>query len=57
MTKLRTVEDLLSRHGIDLCHETVRLWRNRSGPIFAPDICRRHTRQPVSRMQRPEGTL
>jgi putative transposase len=24
---LRNVEDLLSERGIDLCHETVRLWR------------------------------
>jgi putative transposase len=32
---LRNVEDLLFERGIDLCHETVRLWRNRFGPIFA----------------------
>ena len=27
---LRNVEDLLHERGIDLCHETVRFWWNRS---------------------------
>ena len=44
---LRNVEDLLSERGIDLCHETVRLWWNRFGPLFAADI----RRQRVSRMR------
>ena len=44
---LRNVEDLLFERGIDLCHETVRLWRNRFGPMFAADI----RRQRVSRMK------
>ena len=35
---LRNVEDLLHERGIDLCHETVRLWWNRFGPLFAADI-------------------
>ena len=26
---LRNVEDLLFEHGADICHETVRFWRNR----------------------------
>ena len=30
---LRNVEDLLHEHGIDISHETVRLWRNRFGPL------------------------
>jgi len=34
---LRNVEDLLFERGIDLCHETVRLWWNRFGPIFAAE--------------------
>jgi len=38
---LRNVEDLLYERGIDLCHETVRFWWNRFGPLFAADI-RRH---------------
>jgi putative transposase len=37
---LRNVEDLLFERGIDICHETVRLWWNRFGPLFAGDIKR-----------------
>ena len=44
---LRNVEDLLFERGIDLCHETVRMWWNRFGPLFAGDI----RRQRVSRMR------
>jgi len=39
---LRNVEDLLFERGVDICHETVRLWWNRFGPMFAADIrCQR----------------
>jgi len=38
---LRNVEDLLFERGIDLCHETVRLWWNWFGPIFAAEVRRR----------------
>ena len=34
---LRNVEDLLAERGIDICHETVRHWWNRFGPLFAAD--------------------
>lgn len=44
---LRNVEDLLFERGIDICHETVRLWWNRFGPLFAADI----RRQRVQRMR------
>src|SRR5674476_72245 len=44
---LRNVEDLLAERGIDICHETVRLWWNRFGPLFAADI----RKQRVSRMR------
>ena len=44
---LRNVEDLLFERGIDLCHEMVRFWWNRFGPMFAGDI----RRQRVSRMK------
>ena len=44
---LRNVEDLLAERGIDLCHETVRFWWNRFGPLFAADI----RRQRVSAMR------
>ena len=37
---LRQVEDLLHERGIDVCHETVRLWWNRFGPLFAAEIRR-----------------
>jgi putative transposase len=35
---LRNVEDLLAERGIDICHETVRQWWNRFGPVFAAEI-------------------
>ncbi|MEL1251143.1 IS6 family transposase [Aurantiacibacter gilvus] len=44
---LRNVEDLLSERGIDICHETVRHWWNRFGPMFAADA----RRQRVIRMR------
>jgi putative transposase len=44
---LRNVEDLLFERGIDICHETVRHWWNRFGPLFAADI----RRQRVNRMR------
>lgn len=53
---LRNVEDLLFERGIDICHETVRHWWNRFGPMFAADI----QRQRVSRMKgftRPAAQL
>lgn len=44
---LRNVEDLLFERGIDICDETVRMWWNRFGPMFAGDI----RRQRISRMR------
>ncbi|MEM1051752.1 MAG: IS6 family transposase [Pseudomonadota bacterium] len=44
---LRNVEDLLFERGIDICHETVRFWWNRFGPMFAADI----KRQRINRMR------
>ena len=44
---LRNVGDLLFERGIDLCHETVRMWWNRFGPMFAGDF----RRQRVSAMR------
>ena len=38
---LRQVEDLLHERGIDICHETVRFWWNRFGPVFAAAIRKR----------------
>ena len=44
---LRNVEGLLFERGIDICHETVRFWWNRFGPLFASD----NRRQRVNRMR------
>jgi transposase-like protein len=44
---LRNVEDLLHERGIYICHETVRFWWNRFGPMFAAEI----RRQRVNRMR------
>lgn len=44
---LRNVEDLLFERGIDVCHETVRFWWNKFGPMFASEI----RRQRISRMR------
>jgi transposase-like protein len=38
---LRNVEDLLAERGIDICHEAVRFWWNRFGPMFAAEIRRK----------------
>lgn len=35
---LRNVEDLPFERGLDLCHETVRMWWGRFGPMFAGEI-------------------
>lgn len=42
---LRNVEDLLFEQGIDICHETVRLWWNRFGPLFPADIRKQRIRR------------
>ena len=41
---LRQVEDILFERGIDICHETVRYWWNRFGPLFAAEIRKRRVR-------------
>tara|TARA_R110002096_G_C14356279_1_gene703565 strand:+ start:65 stop:760 length:696 start_codon:yes stop_codon:yes gene_type:complete len=40
---LRNVEDLLHERGIDITHETVRLWWNRFGLVFAKSIRKRRS--------------
>jgi hypothetical protein len=42
---LRQVEDLLFERGIDICHETVRFWWNRFGPMFAAEIRKRRVQR------------
>lgn len=31
---LRNVEGLLHERGVDVCHESIRLWADRFGPVF-----------------------
>ena len=45
---LRNVEDLLAERGIDICHETVRHWWNRFGPMFAAEIKKKRIGPPRS---------
>jgi len=35
---LRNVEDLLHERGVDICHESIRLWVDRFGTLFAKKI-------------------
>ncbi len=42
---LRNVEDLLPERGIDFNHETVRIWWNKSGPMFVTEIRKKRIRQ------------
>ena len=42
---LRNVEDLLQERGIDISHETVRLWWNRFSPLFAAEIGKKRVPQ------------
>ena len=39
---LRQVEDILFERGIDIRHETVRLWWNRFGPLTRRDVFKQH---------------
>jgi putative transposase len=43
----RNVEDLLHERGVDVSHETVRIWWHRFGPMFASEIRKR----PISGMK------
>ena len=45
---LRNVEVLLHERGIDICHETVRYWWSRFGPLFAAEIRKSRIRHPRS---------
>jgi len=48
---LRNVEDLLHERGIDITHETVRLWWNRFGTIFAADFAAEIRRNRIQAMR------
>jgi putative transposase len=51
LLSLRNVEDLLHERGIEVCHETVRFWWQRFGPMFAADIRRKRVGQMRSSRQ------
>ena len=42
---LRNVEHLLFEREIDICHETVRMWWKRFGPMFAGEVRRKRVSQ------------
>lgn len=46
---LRNVEDPLHERGIDVCHESVRLWVDRFGTYFASKIRKRRS-EPMRRV-------
>ena len=48
---LRQVEELLHERGIDICHEMVRVWWDRFGPMFAAEIRKRRPASMRARMQ------
>jgi putative transposase len=52
---LRNVEDLLHERGIEVSHETVRIWWNRFGSMFAAEIRRRRS-QGLRAVSRCAGT-
>ncbi len=43
---LRQVEDILHERGIDICHETIRYWWNKLGPVIAKDLKKKRSRAP-----------
>ena len=43
---LRQVEEMLFERGLDICHETVRLWWNRFGPELANRIRKKRVSHP-----------
>ena len=51
---LRQVEDLPAEREIDICHETVRFWWNRFGPMFAAEIRNRRVHHSSALRYRPE---
>ena len=48
LLSLRNVEGLLFMRGIDVCHDTARLWRNPFGPLCAANIKRQRPSRATS---------
>ncbi len=43
---LRNIEDILHERGIDICHETIRYWWNKLGPVVAKELKKKRTHAP-----------
>tara|TARA_B100000686_G_scaffold200187_1_gene207079 strand:+ start:6664 stop:7161 length:498 start_codon:yes stop_codon:yes gene_type:complete len=43
---LRNIEDILHERGIDICHETVRYWWNKLGPVIAKELKKKQSHAP-----------
>jgi putative transposase len=43
---LRQVKDILHVRGIDVCHETIRYWWNKFGPLFSSQMKKKQTCPP-----------
>ncbi len=43
---LRNVEDILHERGIDICHETIRYWWNKLGPIISKEMKKKRCHSP-----------
>lgn len=43
---LRNVEDILHERGINICHETVRYWWNKLGPVIAKGLKKKRQQTP-----------
>ena len=54
---LRNVEDLLHERGIDICHENVRYWWNRFGPIFANETHKKRMHPVPNKVQREAALI
>ena len=54
---LRNVEDLLHERGVDVCHESVRLWVDRFGPVFAGTMSQKKCAVRKTRTAQVEGPL
>ena len=43
---LRNIEDILHERGINICHETIRYWWNKLGPIVARELKKKREHKP-----------
>ena len=48
---LRNIEDILHERGIDICHETIRYWWNKLGPVVAKELKKKRTHAKFNRAE------